>query len=247
MRVALVDDEPYTVQYLSERLVSTFGSDVEVVTLDRPRRLGVDVQFDAAVVDLSFGLQDLDADHFALELETGVDAIDHLRLHHPSCRIVVASRVDYPLVIESAKAIRQTWPDIRMLHKADIRWHERAVQFIQSGDARDNTDVELILAGVTKLDPSEIAASLNQSTQRGRLPDMLLTLANSVEMPSRVQLAERLGIGDDHTRNLLTEIGSCFKSAGILPGGSPVGIERLWPWARARRPILRRLFPSARH
>lgn len=244
-RIVLVDDEPLITARLSDHLTGTLTPPTSVRTVDRPRRLASLADLGAtthAVVDLSFGRYDFDRAELAPELETGADAIALLVDRGvPAHRIVVASRLDTEFLEELAVAIRQTWPQVRFLHKADERLAHRVERFVADGAVRDNAEVALVLAGVVPRSPSDIAACLGRVANPGAALLIVRALADEPNRPSADELAAALARSTNFVRRVVQEIGDALKSAELLPADGPSGLARLWPWARARRAVLHRL------
>ncbi|MEL7155685.1 MAG: hypothetical protein AAFN30_03695 [Actinomycetota bacterium] len=240
--LVVIDDEPIVGCGLRAELEAEPDLEIEVRTVDRPRRLR---EFDDltalthAVVDLSFGRDDMDGPCLRPELENGTDAIDFLRAACPQCGIVVATRNDTAVVTEIAVAIRQTWPDIRFLHKADGGLADRVGAFVRGDHYQDNAEIALDLIGVGPV-PGERLQLVVEATGRARpTARLLLALADQPDTPTRQETAEVLGVSEPYVRSLVHEVTRELLDRRLL-GGERGGIGSLWRWANARRAILRR-------
>ncbi len=250
VHVALVEDEPLITDALGAR-IREWNANAMVSVFDRPRRLRVDPDVGLAthaVVDLSFGRHDFDRAALAREAETGVDAIDALREDlAPHCSIAVATRIDTADLLEMAVAIRQTWPEIRFLHKADAGVAHRVVTFVADGMIQDNAEIGIELEGIDPVPPRRIRAALESIANSATATRIVLALAHAVDRPTMHELAASLGNESNFIRRLITDIGESFRQHSVLRLNEPGGLERLWRWCRARRAVLVRLFPPAPH
>lgn len=240
--LVVIDDEPIIGSGLQAELRAASDVDIVVRTIDRPRRLR---EFDDlpalthAVVDLSFGRDDMDGPCLQPELENGTDAIEFLRSACPACSIVVATRNDTEVVTEMAVAIRQTWPDIRFLHKADGGLADRVGAFVRGDHYQDNAEIALDLIGVEVV-PLERLQLVVDATGRTRpTVRLLLALADRPCAPSRLAMAEGFGVSEPYIRSLVHEVTRELLDRRLM-GGDRGGMVSLWRWARARRAILRR-------
>lgn len=242
--VVVVDDEPVIGSGIQAGLAAGPGRVVDVRYADRPRRLHeLDVlpHLTHAVVDLSYGRDDLDGPALRPELETGSDAIDFLRTRCPQCEIVVATRNDTELATEMVIAVRQTWPDIRFLHKADEGLTDRVDAFVSGRSLRDNAEIALDLAGVGPVPLARLSLLVAATGRPKPVARLLTTLADQPVAPGRRELAGRLGLSDHYVRALAHDVAVELLDRGLLRGGGG-GIGNLWRWSRARRGMLRRTF-----
>lgn len=247
--LVFVDDEPVYGTLAFQALRNLGGlEEFRFESAQRPRQLaGIPLAaVTHAVVDLSFGMRDVFADQMQEEDEMGVDAIATLlgvdgfqAGEATDCEVVVLTRLDQKLMIEMARAIRQTWPSVRFIDKADGRWIERVAAFARGATLRDGYDIHILLAGLSKVEPDEIVQAIARSRLPGRGLPVLTTLASFNETPTRAELARASKSSVRATTEVLGEAGAALVSAGILAEGTQRGVAELWPWARARRPILR--------
>lgn len=245
--ILIVDDEPSLRASLEGAILSAVAGAV-VVGISRPRELDLypSTEFTHAIVDLSFGLWNPDAPDLRPEHETGVDAVDAIRHGHPDAvEIVVLTRLDTSFMVELAVTIRQTWPEIRFLHKHDERWPQRAVAFVQGAPALDNVEIALVLGGVEPRSLGMLrSVLLNTPNGRARV-QVLLAVSELGEQCSHEEIAERLRFRNNYVRRLVTETGDLLREAGFFRHDETLGLQRLRPWARARRPLLRRIEHTA--
>ena len=81
VNLAVIDDEPMIAESVKEHFEQGAGTGppIEVYGFDRPRRLREFERLPAlthAVIDLSFGRDDIDGPESRPEIETGLDAIE---------------------------------------------------------------------------------------------------------------------------------------------------------------------------
>jgi hypothetical protein len=241
-RVLLIDDEPGNVAYLKLRLEAELGPSLEVSTLGNPSEIGAHLLLGGwthAVVDLSFG--SLDRSPGQRIVGTGIDAIDEIVASFPTCRIVVATRFDGDaLMSEMVVAIRQTWPSIMFLHKADSALDQRLVDFVRLDSVNDNAVFMLDLAGIRPLSPQQIHDAVKSCLNRKAAVSLLLALSGMHEQPTTRALAAHCIFGEQYAKNVLQSVGDALVDIGALRLNEERGIKRLWLWARARSAILRR-------
>jgi hypothetical protein len=243
--LVVVDDEPIVTDSVRWHLQRPeVWSSVEVHGFDRPRRLGSFTNIDLvthAVVDLSFGRDDIDGPQSRPEVETGVDAIDLLQHRCLGCKIVVATRNDSDLVTEMAVAIRQTWPQIVFFHKGDSRLRRRIEDFVIGNHYQDNAEIALDLIGVEPVAPERLRRAIEATARARPGARLVLALAELPTAPTRQELAAHLGgKADTYVRSLTFDLTAVLIEWGLLQRDQGGGIGRLWMWARARRAILRR-------
>jgi hypothetical protein len=240
IHLALIDDEPLITDRIVAHFERTERPRIEVYVFRRPRRLDghpADIKLTHAVVDLSFGVRDIDRHGVHDEPEIGVDAVSRLASANPKCRIVVATRRDTPLIGEMTIAIRETWPQVRFLHKSDERFLARLDQFLDSGTVPDNAEFSLDLTGVEPRPPSRITAALASTLYAATCSKVLLNLAEATRQPSAKDLATSCHHAEAYVKKIVQEIGFGLYNEGFL-AKPQYGLERLWLWARARRAIL---------
>lgn len=241
--VAIVDDEPLNREHLRSALLSarpgiteadTFGSLSSLIQSASVRNLT------HAIVDLSFGILDRTGEPLH---GTGIDVIDHLRAAAPDCDIVVMTRFDGdPLMPEMVVAIRQTWPAIRFLHKADAHLIDRVLEFLDGRLMMDNAAFAATVAGVRPITPQQLREHVYAGMYGRSVGRVLVGLASWPRRPSAQELAETVHLGRQSVRTMLQWCGDTFRAQELLGYDEPAGLERLWPWARARQAILRRAF-----
>ncbi len=245
--LAVIDDEPM----FADSLRAHFGHrerarlpPVRVYGFDRPRRLrefASLADLTHAVIDLSFGRDDIDGPQARPELETGLDAIDLLKYSYVSCKVVVATRNDTDLITEMAIAVRQTWPEVVFFHKADSRLRSRVEDFVVGNHYQDNAEIALDLIGVDPVAPERIGRAVEATARARPGARLILTLADYPSPPSRRELAAALGgRAQAYVRSLSSDLTAVLIEWGLLSGNEGGGVGRLWTWARARRAILRR-------
>jgi hypothetical protein len=244
IQLALVDDEPLITDRIVAHAKRAGRPGVDVHVFRRPRRLDshpAEIALTHAVVDLSFGVRDIDHDGVRDEPETGVDAISRLTAVFPMCKTIVATRRDNALLAEMTVAIRQTWPEVRFLHKSDERFLERLDRFLDWGTVTDNAEFLLDLTGVDPKPPARIRVALASTMYASTCSKVLLELAEATRQPSAKQLAARCNNAEPYVKKIVQEIGFGLHNEGFL-AQPKYGLERLWLWARARRAILRTEF-----
>ncbi len=208
--------------------------------VDRPRRLARlpdDPPVTHAVIDLSYGRDDMDGPALRPERETGTDAVDLVHTRWPDCAVVVATRNDTELLTETAVAIRQTWPGIQFLHKADERLVDQIAAFVQGRHHQDNAEIALDLIGVEPVAPARLADAVRTTCRARPTARLLLSLADQPQSPPRRQVAAELGMGDNYVRSLAHDLSTELRRRELLVGDRG-GLDRLWLFARARRAVL---------
>ncbi|MCP5032619.1 MAG: hypothetical protein GY939_12505 [Actinomycetia bacterium] len=245
--LAVIDDEPMITDSVKAHFNKRADAGLPPVMVngfDRPRRLR---DFESlldlthAVIDLSFGRDDIDGPQIRPEIETGLDAIDLLKDRCANCKIVVATRNDTELITEMAVAVRQTWPEIKFFHKADSRLRARIEDFVVGNHYQDNAEIALDLIGVTPVAPERIGRAVEATARARPGARLILTLADYPSAPSRRDLAAALGgRAQAYVRSLSSDLTAVLIEWGLLSGDEGGGVSRLWKWARARRAILRR-------
>ncbi len=241
IHVALIDDEPLIVNALQSQLTTTVLPPPRVTVYDRPRRLLEDPEVSTvthAIVDLSFGRQNYDLDHFARETETGLDAIVHLRKVAPGAVPVVVSSVETPFNLEVGIAIRQWWPTIRFISKADSRVPQLVQDFVQGQPPRDNAEIALLLRHVSEIGDQRLRQVIATGSNQSATMVLLRLLARTTDKPSSKSLALEMGNSENFVRRLINDVSGQFKSESIFAQREVGGLERLWEWSRARRAIL---------
>lgn len=247
--LVVVDDEPLMAASVTAHLDrpdrgrGRGRGPVIVHGVDRPRRL-TELPLDRlthAVVDLSFGRDDLDGPHLQPEIETGVDAIDLLVERCPSCQVVVATRNDTDLITEMVVAIRQTWPQVVFFHKADARLRHRIEDFVDGRHYQDNAEIALDLVGVGPVPPQRITEAVEATARPRPGARLVLTLADMAVPPTRQEVADALGgRAEAYVRSLAADLTAVLLEWDLLERHQGGGVTRLWHWSRARRAILRR-------
>ena len=237
--VVVIDDEP---AYRSE-WSSAVGPGVDVVAIDRPRRLLAIEELEAithAIVDLSFGRWNLDGPERVPELETGLDAILTLRECAPLVEIVVVTRLDTVVLTEMAVAIRQTWPSIRFLHKEDPRVGFQLQAFAFGDHYQDNAEIGLDLVGVEPLPFDLVARAIDVVSNRHQLARTAQALAGFSFEPSAAQVGTELGWSPRTVTKRVSELRDCLRVAAF-PLPERDGFGGIWLWSFARGPMLRRM------
>lgn len=239
--VAVVDDEVSTREFLAGEIrrqttgVRVFPVQSQLELLDV---LGGGTSLTRALVDLSYGVFDRTGAPIG---HTGVDVIDTLMATTQSCQVAVVSRFDGdPLMPEMVTAIRQTWPDIRFLHKADQRLAEWSVRFINGEVLRDNAVFAPTLAGLAQVPPDALRHLILSSEKGSTSARVLLYLAEQVERPTAGLAAHALGVSEQYVRTVLQWLGVALRSADLMTEDEEAGVARFWLFARARRAILTR-------
>jgi hypothetical protein len=246
VNLAVIDDEPLIVDSVKDHLVQATGTGppIEVFGFDRPRRLREFERLPAlthAVIDLSFGRDDIDGPQSRPEIETGLDAIDLLRDQCEQCKIVIATRNDAALITEMAVAVRQTWPDIMFFHKADSRLRTRIEDFVVGNHYQDNAEIALDLIGVSPVAPERIVRAIEATSRARPGARLILALADFPAVPTRQELATAIGgRAQAYVRSLTSDLTAVLIEWGLMSGDGGGGVGRLWAWARARRAILKR-------
>ncbi len=243
-RVALIDDENHIAVDLAKTIASSAEGAVEIEALDRPRRLNsidLSTPFTHAVVDLSYGLWNYDsAENFSPEPDLGIDAIDALLQRDGSTKIVVMTRLDTPLLQEMATAIREFWPEIRFLHKSDLGVLDRAAAFVLKSEVRDNAEVSLLLTGIAPRSENELRAAFSLMPSPSTSARVAQALSSCIDRPMHEQIAAALPYSVKYVRRVVHETASLLRDQDWIPTADQAGIDRLWIWCRARRPLLMR-------
>lgn len=236
--VVVLEDEPHIGNGLRDRLPRGVPVPTDVTVVATPRDLAV-VQglagLDCAIIDLSLNVGN------DLEIETGVDAIDLLVRRAPRCRIVVCTRNDQLLIREMVVAIRQTWPGIPFLHKGGVNLDDQLRRFVDGVTPRDDDRFSTTVAGVVPLPASRIAEAVRRAPHQRVSCAVLLALANRPQPPSARELADQVLQSRPYVKRVLQDCGTELRYEGFLAPTDQLGVERLWPWSRARRPILERV------
>ncbi|MEE9417407.1 MAG: hypothetical protein V3V01_19155 [Acidimicrobiales bacterium] len=238
-KVVVIDDEP---AYRAE-WSSAVAAGVEIVSIDRPRRLEEIDDLAAithAVVDLSFGRWNLDGSERVPELETGVDAILTLREAAPSVEIVVVTRLDTAILTEMAIAIRQTWPNIRFLHKEDPRVGFQLRAFACGEHYQDNAEIALDLLAIEPIEFASVRTAIAAVSNSHQLTRTAQALASYSSEPNAAEVGSSLGWSPRTVTKRVSELRDCLRVAA-LPLPEREGFGGIWLWSFARGPMLRQL------
>lgn len=241
-RVAVVEDELPIAENLRNALPGMTPAATDITVFPRSSDLARYPhlrELDCAIVDLSFGVDDLSGS--APELETGVDAVDLLARHAPRCRIVVCTRYDQVLIREMVVAVRQTWPYVPFLHKGRRDLWPLLGRVVDGVTPRDDDAFLPVLRDAAPIPAHRIADAVRRSPYADASATVLLALADEPRPPSAKSLATRLSYSRQYVKTVLQGCGRELRYEGLLGPADPLGIERFWPWCRARRPILRRV------
>lgn len=245
IRLAIVDDERINRSYLESEVRRAWGAPMSIVcasSLAELRSAGGE-PFTHALVDLSFGSMDRTGNPIG---DTGVDIVDELRANMPACVIAVVTRFDDdPLMPEMVVAIRQTWPEVRFLHKSDAGLVDRVVEMLRGEAVMDNAVFALTLAGQPHVPIPKLTAALRSGIYGGPGARVLRAMSERSSKPTAAELGDELGHGAQYMRSVLHWVGVTLRPLRVLGYDDEAGVGRLWLWARARRAILRRAFPDA--
>lgn len=245
IRLAIIDDEPINRAYLESNARAVWTGPLTIDTFASPAELvaaGTGAATTHALVDLSFGSMDRAPTPI---LQTGVDAVDHLLASAPTCRIAMVTRFDGdPLMPEMVMAVRQTWPSVRFFHKSDGALMNRVVELLGAGAIDDNALFATTLVGQPQISIDALRRALLAGMYGRPGARSLRALSEWPLKPTAQQLARQLGVTPQYVRTVLQWCGGKLRELGVLGIYDEAGIDRLWMWARARQPILRRSFPE---
>ena len=245
IRIAIVDDEPINRSFLETSIRSAWAKPITIdaySSLAELVSLGGGSACSHALVDLSFGSLHRSGSPIN---NTGVDVVDCLLASAPTCTIAVVTRFDDdPLMPEMVVAIRQTWPDIRFLHKNDGALVSRVIELLRGEPVIDNAVFAMTLAGQPHVPIDALRDALLAGMYGRPGARVLRALSELTAKPTAAELGRELHNEAQYVRSVLQWCGVTLRTLGLLGYRDQAGLDRLWLWARARRAILCRAFPD---